>query len=93
MDTVVFLGTPQRSDHQFDWSDVAKNGTVINLYDKGDMVQKIGMGGRVLQGAINISIHQNIGPIKNHLNLDSVETWEKYVDPVLTKPKVTNEKK
>ena len=64
LDTMVLLGTPQRADHQLDWSDTDKNTHIVNLYDTGDRIQIIGGGepigpsGRKLNGAKNISIYQ-----------------------------------
>ena len=39
VDTSVFLGTPHRDDHILNYDVLAPNASLINLYDKGDMVQ------------------------------------------------------
>jgi hypothetical protein len=64
LDSSVSLGTPQRSDHQLDWSDTDKNTHIVNLYDTGDDIQikgggdPMGPAGRELIGATNISVYQ-----------------------------------
>ncbi len=66
IDSLVFLGTPHRSDYQLDRSDLSSNASLINVYDKGDwLIQPIlgaGLSGSLasqkLNGAINIPIKQ-----------------------------------
>ena len=58
----MFWGTPHMNENQMDRTDLAENANVINVYDKGDWVQKIGSGqlsgGRKMAGATNIPVYQ-----------------------------------
>lgn len=63
IDTMVFLGTPHRPDYQLDRRDMDPDGQIINVYDKGDLVQRAGgnpagKGQQVLTGATNVAIYQ-----------------------------------
>jgi filamentous hemagglutinin family protein len=42
IDTLVFLGTPHRSDYQLDYTDLATNANKIGIYDMNDGVQPRG---------------------------------------------------
>ena len=42
VDSIVFLGTPHRSDHVLNWSAVDPKGQVLNVYDPIDLVTPYG---------------------------------------------------
>jgi hypothetical protein len=39
IDNIVFLGTPHRDDYFLNYSKLAPNANLINVYDRGDWVQ------------------------------------------------------
>jgi filamentous hemagglutinin len=63
IDTVIFLGTPHRSDYQFAFGSVAKNAKLINLYDVNDGMQS--RGGLSMDGELVTSFVKGIGSYIN----------------------------
>lgn len=88
LNSVVFLGTPHRGDHKFYRRAAAANALLMNVYDKSDLVQILGMGldwaSRDLSGFSHRAVetpNNSYIPfysmlIDDHSNLDSKQVWE-----------------
>jgi len=83
IDNMVILGTPQRTDHTLDRSDLDSDANLINVFNSRDYVQspmgtfgKKKGNGRTLDGAKNL--HTNI----KHTDLDTSNGWNSSVNPL-----------